>query len=257
MKQPLFPLISAGILFSPPAFAAIAYVQTIDIIGTSSTTSVTFAGFTAIGAGDSLVCGLLIHNATDTITTVVSGGFTYTAITATFLTYISAYGELLVAGTNITGGPTSINVTFSGTPTGTDHYLHCDEYSGSITSTTFGVDGSSAANASCTTTISTNSITTLSSNDMIWSTASKGGVTWPAPSGGGLTWTLRASGATGTGIASAEAPQVSPGAVAATWSSPSTTNLVSCYAGILAIKPLPSGGTKSLPSLTILGVGAS
>lgn len=238
-----------------PSWAAISHVQSIDIVGHSSGATQSFTGLTAIGSGDALVCNYLIDNATNTITGIVAGSNTLTVLSGTAVTSLTGFTDLVFYGTNLTGSPTGITITYSGTPTATDNYLDCDEYSGTITSTTTGSDGSSATAAtpgSCGATQAAGSITPGTSGDVIWSGWANGSsVSTPSVAGGSLSWTIRNNGSTDTtGITTADAIQAAAGAVNPTWTKTGNTN---CAANVVAIKP--AAGATVTPQRILLGVG--
>jgi hypothetical protein len=200
-----------------------AHIQSVSSTGTSSGTSVTFPAFTAIGAGNCVVGTVVIHNATNTVTSTTIGGVSATLFTGDWAAYGAPYSALPFALFNITGGPTTLTINFSGAPTGTDHYLAFDEYSGQAS-----VDQhASASGAGGAVTSLAPNITTTVDGCTIW-TLCDPSVAPTTPSG----FTARLSDATNHEYTADEA-QATHGSVTATWTFASNT----AFAAIMSLTP--------------------
>jgi hypothetical protein len=199
------------------------HIQSSSQVGTSSGSSVTFSGLSAVGSGNTILAFFQVHQNTNTITSITMGGNTLTA--ASFLNPGTTYSTLVAYGLNITGGPTSLTINFSGTPAGTDHYMILDEYSGTGTS----VDQTNTTRTTSTTTAAA-AVTTTGNGDLIWTGLFNGSLVSNAPP---TSFALRNNDVP-DGQYSADFVQTSAGTITPTWTvSPATTMLV----GTIAVLP--------------------
>ena len=201
-----------------------AHVQAVGSTGTSSGAAVTFPAFTAIGAGHCVVGVVIIHNLTNTVTSVTIGGVSATLFTGDWALYGTPYSALPFALFNIAGAPTTLTINFSGTPAGTDHYLAFDEYSGQAS-----VDhhASVSGAGSSVTTLAPN-ITTTVDGCTIWTLCDPSG-TPTTPSG----FTARLSDTVNHQF-TADELQATHGSVTATWTFASNP----AFAAIMSLTPI-------------------